>query len=248
MLVLLPPSETKRVDATGEPLDLTSLSFPELNRARKRAVSALVQLGRTPRTAARVLELGPAQRDEITRNAELRTAPTSPAIDLYTGVLYDALDAVSLTADERGRAAERISIGSALFGLVRAEDPIPAYRLSAGTTLPKLGSLTKLWKPAVVPLLTAVAERELIVDLRSGAYQSLAPAPDAVTVRVLTERPDGSRSVVSHFNKATKGRVARLLVQEPTPCASAEDVLAVLRAGGLECEQHGPLRLDVITR
>jgi cytoplasmic iron level regulating protein YaaA (DUF328/UPF0246 family) len=42
-----------------------------------------------------VLDLGPAQRDEITRNAELRTAPTSPAIDLYTGVLYDALDALT---------------------------------------------------------------------------------------------------------------------------------------------------------
>jgi cytoplasmic iron level regulating protein YaaA (DUF328/UPF0246 family) len=56
----------------------------------------------------------------------------------------------------------------------------------------------------------------LIVDLRSSGYVALGPVPPtaadrAVTVRVLQER-GGKRTVVSHFNKATKGRIVRALM------------------------------------
>ena len=87
-----------------------------------------------------------------------------------------------------------------------------------------------------------------MVDLRSGAYRPLAPAPGALDVRVLTERPDGARTVVSHFNKATKGLVARLLVEATDAPTNALEVAEVLAAGGLEVELEGDLRIDVVTR
>ena len=141
--------------------------------------------------------------------AAVRTSPTLPAIERYTGVLYDALDVRTLTRAQRGRAGRRLAVGSALFGVVRADDPIPAYRLSAGSSLPGLPSLRALWRPVLAPALAA--DGGLVVDLRSGAYADLAPVPGAVTVQVLSRQPDGSRVVVSHFNKAHKGRLARLL-------------------------------------
>src|SRR5204862_6726104 len=69
----------------------------------------------------------------------------------------------------------------------------------------------------------------LVVDLRSSTYAALwRPAPDlakrVVTVRVLHE-VDGKRQVVSHFNKATKGRLVRALLEDGrdprTPAAFA---------------------------
>ncbi len=108
--------------------------------------------------------------------------PTRPALERYTGVLYDALDVGSLTRAQRARAGRRLAVGSALFGLVRAEDRIPAYRLSAGSSLPGLPTLRALpWKPALSPVRGA---GELVVDLRSGSYASLAPVPGAVTLEV----------------------------------------------------------------
>jgi uncharacterized protein len=237
VLVLLPPSETKATGGDGTPLDLAALTAPELTPVRTEIAEALVALAGDVPAARAALGLSPKQDDEIERNAALRKSPTMPALGRYTGVLYDALDLASMTRAQRARASGRLAVGSALFGLVRADDPIPAYRLSAGSSLPGLPTLRSLWKPALSPVLAATGG--LVVDLRSGSYAALAPVPGAVTVQVLSERPDGSRSVVSHFNKAHKGRLARLLA---TSAAEPTDVLGLrrlLRRAGLHVEHDG---------
>ncbi|GAB3356081.1 peroxide stress protein YaaA [Modestobacter lapidis] len=234
MLVLLPPSETKHPGGTGPALDLDALTAPELTPVRERVADALAGLAGDVPAARAALGLSPAQDDEIARNAALRTSATLPAIERYTGVLYDALDVRSLTRAQRRRAARRLAVGSALFGLVRAEDPIPAYRLSAGSSLPGLPSLRTLWKPVLTPVLEA--DGDLVVDLRSGAYAELAPAPGAVTVQVLSERSDGTRAVVSHFNKAHKGRLARLLATTTGEPDTVVRLRGLLRRAGLHVE------------
>jgi uncharacterized protein len=244
VLVLLPPSETKHPGGDGGPLDLDALTAPELNPVRRQLADTLVALSADVPAARAALGLSPAQDDEIVRNAALRSSPTLPALHRYTGVLYDALDVRSLTRSQRARADRRLAVGSALFGIVRADDPIPAYRLSAGSVLPGLPTLRAMWKPALSPVLAAAGE--LVVDLRSGSYAALAPAPGAVTLTVLSERPDGTRSVVSHFNKAHKGRVARLLA---TTTAEPDDVVrlrSLLRRAGLHVEHSGGPALTLV--
>ncbi|MGY1740558.1 MULTISPECIES: peroxide stress protein YaaA [unclassified Blastococcus] len=244
MLVLLPPSETKHPGGDGAPLDLAALATPELTPVRERLVGALVELAADPALACKVLGLSEKQAAEAARNAVLRTAPTLPALDRYTGVLYDALDVRSLTRAQRARADRRLAVGSALFGLVRGTDAIPAYRLSAGSVLPGQPTLRTLWKPVLAPALAAAGE--LVVDLRSGSYQALAPVPGAVTVDVLSERPDGSRSVVSHFNKAHKGRVARLLATTTAEPGDVVRLRALLRRAGLRVEHDGGTALTLV--
>nr|WP_239523985.1 peroxide stress protein YaaA [Geodermatophilus normandii] len=241
---MLPPSETKSPDGDGAPLDLAALSIPELTPVRAQLVEALIRLAADPPAARAALCLSPAQDAELARNAALCASPTKPAVERYTGVLYDALAVRTLTRAQRARADRRLAVGSALFGLVRATDAIPAYRLSAGSALPGLPTLRALWRPALGPVLAASGE--LVVDLRSGAYQALAPVPGAVTVDVLSERPDGSRAVVSHANKAHKGRVARLLA---TTTAEPDDVVrvrALLRRTGLHVEHDGATALTLV--
>ncbi len=175
MLVLLPPSETKHPGGDGAPLDLAALTAPELTPVRAELADALVRLSADVPAARAVLGLSPRQDDEIARNARLRTSPTLPAVQRYTGVLYDALDVSSMTRAQRARADRRLAVGSALFGVVRAGDPIPAYRLSAGSTLPGTPTLRALWKLALPEVLERMDD--LVVDLRSGSYAALAPVP-----------------------------------------------------------------------
>jgi uncharacterized protein len=244
VLVLLPPSETKAAGGDGAPLDLAALTAPELTGVRTEIAESLVKLADDVPAARAALGLSPKQDAEIARNAELWTSPTRPAVERYTGVLYDALDVRTMTRAQRARARRRLAVGSALFGLVRAEDPIPAYRLSAGSALPGLPTLRAMWKPALSPVLAAVDE--LVVDLRSGSYAALAPVPGAVTIEVLSERPDGSRSVVSHFNKAHKGRVARLLALSTAEPADVVRLRSLLRRAGLHVEHDGGTALSLV--
>jgi len=244
VLVLLPPSETKALGGDGVPLDLAALTAPELTGVRRDIADALVKLAGDVPAARTALGLSPSQDAEIARNAELWSSPTRPALERYTGVLYDALDIRSMTRGQRSRAAGRLAVGSALFGLVRGGDPIPAYRLSAGSALPGLPTLRALWKPALSPVLAAIDD--LVVDLRSGSYAALAPVPGAVTLEVLSERPDGSRSVVSHFNKAHKGRVARLLALTSAEPTDVVRLRSLLRRAGLHVEHDGGSALTLV--
>ncbi|HKR48191.1 MAG TPA: peroxide stress protein YaaA [Pseudonocardiaceae bacterium] len=240
MLVLLPPSETKASGGDGPPLQLDTLSHPELTPTRRKLVDELVGLAEDVSTGRAALNLSERQVGELERNAALWNAPTLSALHRYTGVLYAALDAGSLPA----RAVARLAVASALFGLLAADDPIPAYRLSASSSLPGVGTVRSVWRPVLSPPLTRVAG--CVVDLRSGAYAALAPLPDAVTIRVLCADSGGRRRPVSHHNKAQKGRLARLLASAPREASDADGVARIARRGGLRVERTGEHALDLI--
>ncbi len=239
MIVLLPPSETKRGGGDGPPLRLEKLANPGLGALRAALVGELVDLAADPPACRTALGVSPSQDAEIERNAALRTAPTLPALRRYTGVPYDALDVDSLRGAEAKRARARLAIGSALFGLLRADDQVPAYRLSATSKLPAKPTLAARWKPLLEPLLAELAAQDLIVDLRSGSYVALGPTSGAIHVKVLAEHPDGRRTVVTHFNKAYKGRLARILASTRAEPTDAAAVAAVARRAGMQVERSG---------
>ncbi|MGC4794292.1 peroxide stress protein YaaA [Micromonospora saelicesensis] len=233
MLILLPPSEGKADAGTGRRWAPDRLSLPELNPARERVLDALVALSAGPdeEAARAALGLSEGQRGELRRNARLREAATAPAERLYTGVLYEALDLASLPATAQRAAHRSILISSGLWGAVRLADRIPPYRCPIGARLPDVGALSTYWRRELTSALDGAAGRGPVLDLRSGAYAATwTPrgelASRTVTVRVLHEREvDGVpvRSVVSHFNKATKGRLVRdLLVAGARPRTAAE--------------------------
>jgi cytoplasmic iron level regulating protein YaaA (DUF328/UPF0246 family) len=248
LLVLLPPSEGKTAPPEGAPVELDALAFAGvLGARRERMVDALAKLsaGR-PARALDALGLSPRQAAELELNAALRTAPAAPAGEVYTGVLYEHLRLPEIDHAARGQ----VLIASALWGVVRPDDRIPAYRLSMGAKLPRLGTLAAVWRPL---LRKALPDDGLVIDLRSGTYAA-AWAPQAATdvgVRGFTER-DGRRTVVSHMVKATRGDVARLVLQAPRPPVSAQDVAEIVAASGREVEltaaRGGGAFLDVIAR
>ncbi len=234
MLVLLPPSETKRDGGDGGPVDLSSLSWPGQLRTRSEVTKALAALGRQPHECARVLKLSAKQLDEVERNRVLLKSPTMPAIDRYTGVIYDALDALTLPTDARAFLRDHVAIGSAAFGLVRAMDMIPAYRLSFDSRLPglKAGTLKNTCAAAGTKALSA--EDQFILDARSEGYASLAPLPDgsnSIYLRVVTRGEGGAVRALNHFNKKGKGEFLRALALDGRAAGAIDSREALIAWG-----------------
>ena len=210
-------------------------------------MAALIELcSDRPADAAGVLGLGAKQSADIRRNARLLGLPAAPAIDIYSGVLYEALGASTLSSHERTRLNTKVVIASALFGLLRPDDRIPAYRLSGGVNLPPIGPLSGVWREAVSAALARV--NGVILDLRSSEYVGLGPIPASaasrsLTCRVLIEK-NGKRSVVSHHNKATKGRVLRSLITSGRNPRSVTALVMTLTDLGYRCELREAIRID----
>ena len=267
MLILLPPSEGKSAPTRGKPLALETLSFPELTETRDAVLTALADLcgaNHDPATptqnevlvefAQRSLGLGPTQTEEVRRNARLRTASTARADAIYTGVLYDNLDLASLDPAARRRATRSLAITSSLFGLVRPGDRIPSYRLAGGVNLPGLGVVSARWREVLDPVVVSAAGRGLVVDLRSSTYAAFwRPGRDladrVATVRVL-QQVGSERKVVSHFNKATKGRLVRALLESTTAPGTPGELADTITGLGWKVELCEPGRngqqLDVV--
>lgn len=236
MLILLPPSETKRPGGTGAPLDVATLALPSLAAQRDEVADALIALSEDEDAAARVLKLSPRQRDGIADNAALRTAPTLPAVDRYTGVLYDALGSDTLDPAARRWLHRHVLIHSAPFGPVAALDAIPSYRLAAGTSLPGVPALRRVWAGAVTAALERTDHR-FVLDLRSEAYAALGPVPvgiPSVYVRIVTPGPDGAVRALNHFNKHAKGALVRTLAQSRPRVGTLAGVRRWAAAEGIE--------------
>lgn len=216
MLILLPPSEGKAEPEAGEPVDLGSLAFAaELTAKREEVLDAF--------------------------DPALRAAPTAPAADVYTGVLFKRLELPRVPA----RARRRVLIFSALWGVVRPDDRIPHYKLPPKTRLDGIGAPAAYWRPSLTEALPDKAN-ELVVDMRSGAYSSFWKPKQAtlLAVRAFTET-DGERKAVSHMAKASRGDVARALLGAKKAPSDPEGAAAVAEAAGLTVELSDGY-LDVI--
>ena len=256
MLIFLPPSEGKAFPVESPPVELGSLALPELAPVRARLLKAAVRVARGRESAALdAMGLTKSQAGELAHNRELLSAPAGPAAEVYTGVLYDALDLPALR--RRGVPTDHVLIFSGLWGLLRPGDRIPHYRCSAGVKLTASGSVSAAWRKALSAPLAAHVGDQLVVDLRSGSYAPLwAPGGNAVTVRVLHERESGgavTRSVVSHFNKATKGRLTRALLESDQQPRKPDEFAALVRALGYTVEPgaagtrpDAPAALDIV--
>lgn len=257
MLIVLPPSETKATGGEHPPLALDSLLFaaaPGMTDARTQITTDLVALcsgdDAAQDKAREQLGLSARLAPEVEANAALWDSPTLPALERYTGVLYEALDVATLPE----RARRVLAVGSALFGVVGGDDLIPHYRLSATSKLPdaqgQTPTMRKRWGKAITDALTTevIDAGELLIDLRSGGYQNLGKVAQAVTVRVESEAADGSRKVISHFNKHYKGLLARDVAMTAEHPASLEELLELLRDEGWTIEHDEGLEITAVIR
>ncbi len=218
-LILLPPSEGKATGGDGPPWRPGAMSL-DLDERRVRLLQRL-------RTAMRAREADRAKLLGVTgvalaaataENRAAATAPTMPAIERYTGVLYEALDHASLSPVHRRRLDGSVLILSGLWGAVTPFDLVPAYRLKMGAPLPGVGRPSAWWRDDLTVAIAARAGRRTVWNLlpKEHAVAWAAPADvGQVTVRFLERRRNGSLTAVSHWNKFLKGALVRYLLAQP---------------------------------
>lgn len=143
----------------------------------------------------------------------------APAISVYSGVLYEALDHPSLSASAKARCEKSVVIISAKYGAVSPSDRIEFYKEKINNR-----AMRPIVENKLVPY-----KKNLIIDCRSSTYQGVwaGPLETTVTIRVTTV-VDGVRTVVTHMSKKTRGEVTRMLLTNRSTAKSPEDVYAIV--------------------
>jgi cytoplasmic iron level regulating protein YaaA (DUF328/UPF0246 family) len=217
-LILLPPSEGKALGGTDAPWSAGAMAI-DLDDQRRGVIAALATAmrGGEPARAKLLGVTGPTLAAATTADRRVTRSPTLPAIERYTGVLYDALDHETLTAAQRTRLHAGVVIVSGLWGAVMPADPVPAYRLKMSAALPKLGKLAPFWREPLTEALTGLARGRAIWNLLPKEHDAAwAPDREQFVVRFLDRRADGSLAPVSHDNKSLKGALVRFLLAHPS--------------------------------
>jgi cytoplasmic iron level regulating protein YaaA (DUF328/UPF0246 family) len=202
MLILLPPSEGKNQPSGAKHLNLNKLAFAaDLSDVRNRLLTKA-----------------------------LAKAPTAKAMDVYSGVLYQALDWNSLSPAAKARGEKSLLIVSAVFGVVRPSDLIPNYKA-------KIKSSD--WKAALKPALDGFST-DLVVDCRSSTYAGVWQSPIDITVAVrVFKKYKGKISVITHLSKKYRGELTRAILktgkQPKTP-----DELFKLASKHFDCKLEKP--------
>lgn len=221
LVLLLPPSERKHPGGTGA-WRPDGGRVPGLGPRRAEVAAALARL-RGPAALAVTKLRGEAAEAAAVANAATVGSPTLPAGARYGGVVWEHLDAASLTGPGRRRAAS-VLVVSALGGLWALGDPVPAYKLGMAANLPGLGGLTGWWAPHLRAALAGLAGRGPVVDLLPAEHRRAVPL-DGLGARVV--RVDfttaGGAGAAGHAAKAAKGRLARHLLEEGGDPSAAAD-------------------------
>ncbi|HTN99839.1 MAG TPA: peroxide stress protein YaaA [Microthrixaceae bacterium] len=218
-LILLPPSEGKAQGGSDPAWESGTMRFG-LDDQRGQVAGALAKAMRKAEAdRSKLLGVkGVALAAATQANLELGTARTMPALTRYSGVLYDVLDAATLSPQAKRRLDRSVVIFSGLYGLVAPSDRIPDYKLKMGASLPGVGRLSTFWRPELSRALGAQVQGRQIWNLLPNEHDAAWDGPAGtvqVSVRFLERRIDGSMVAVSHWNKFFKGALVRLLLEEP---------------------------------
>lgn len=246
MHLLLPPSEAKSTGGRGRPLRDRFAADGVLAGGRRATVAALLDLvsGDPARAAAALLLPAAVAGPALDANRRVLDSPTTPALRRYAGVVYDGLGFAGLDTAQQRIAARSTLIFSGLFGVVRGDEPVPAYRVPAKAVLPGVGIASTFWRPILAGVLEPVLRRGLVVDLRSGDYAVMwrpawAVADRVVAVRILSPAPRGGHAVISFTSKLAKGQLAAALIRRAAAGEPVEGIDDVARAwqacGGRRC-------------
>jgi hypothetical protein len=199
MIILLPPSEGKA--ATGGTGAFEKL-HPELAPDVKAILKHLKGLSAADRAKFLGIKDAAKAKAAAALNADVLKAPCLPALERYTGVVYQHLDPASL---KRKRAAQtRIHVVSGLFGLIPGGARIPAYKAPINPWL------TRYWRDTNAERLAKAAKKKTVLSLLSQSYAKALPLDGALTVDF---RVQGGKKAAGHFGKAIKGKFVRFLIE-----------------------------------
>lgn len=227
LVILLPPSEGKVPAGSGPAWQPASGEFAQLASQRLRIANVLRRArGGTKKTLGADGELLARAKEA---NRALVGSPTMPAWQRFSGVVWESLGPSELSAAAARRAHAGAFVVSAVLGLSAWNDPVPDFRLKLSASIPPLGGLAAYWREPLSAVLNDRLAGHTVVDLLPNEHRA-AWVPDPARyalVRPVLATPDNKPA--GHAGKATKGRLARALLQS----GDVERTLASFDPGAL---------------
>ena len=203
MKILIPASEGKtKVTAT------TNLKFQDTNFKFNDSVRQVVNLLELIDEEDLRSIYGTSQEKSESfhrQNQSIYNEKCVPAIDRYTGVVYENIGWNSLDDKAQAYLQKHIFIFSGLFGMVRPLTPIPNYKLKMNVL-----SLQIHWRPI---LTEALKDEEFIIDLLPQVHRK-AYLPNENVYKVdFSVIKKGKKTAAGHFGKAVKGKFIKFLAE-----------------------------------
>lgn len=214
LAILLPPSEGKAEGGRTPRWKAGSGTFGSaLRRPRAEVVAALLAAkgGDAKLLGVSGQHLARAQES----NRELDGAPTVPACERYTGVVWGHLSPDTLSTKARTRAVDSLVVVSGLLGLVGFDDPVPDYRVKMGASLKPMGKLSTWWRDPLSTTLNDWADGRVVIDLLPNEHRAAWTPGDSMREHVVVSFVEKSGKVAGHDAKAAKGLLARHLLEKP---------------------------------
>ena len=128
-----------------------------------------------------------------------------PAIERYTGVVYENIGWSDLSKKAKEYMQDHILIFSGLFGMVEPLTLIPNYKLKMNVL-----SLQHHWRPILTETLN---KEKLIIDLLPQVHRK-AYTPNKNVLKVdFSVIKKGKKVAAGHFGKAVKGQFIKYLAE-----------------------------------
>jgi len=204
MKILLAPSESK-IEGGNCDFNLDNLIFKEINYVRKELLDKYLNLIKSGNLNTLSKLFGLKKKEDILKFAkDITKKPALLAVKRYSGVAFDFLDYSNLPSSAKEYINKNVLIFSNLFGVVRASDNIPLYKLKQGETIDGLKA-EQVYQKVLKEPLDAYLQNEDILDIRAGYYNKFyKPSKFYTTLKFLK-----NGKVVSHWAKAYRGLVLK---------------------------------------
>lgn len=227
MIIILSPSKSMQAPSGPAP-DGTQPDFLEqseqlVSNLRKRSESELSSLMKISENLARQTR----QRFKewsLPFNAD----NANPAAFMFSGAVYDGLEASSLGTESIRFAQEHLRILSALYGVLRPLDLMQAYRLEMADSLriEDARNLYEFWRQPVTDKLNSLPG-DMLINLASQEYFKVIDKKrfnKKIVTPVFQDEKNGKLKIISLYAKRARGVMARWIIQKRI--TRAEDLLA----------------------
>lgn len=154
---------------------------------------------------------GKRYEEGITLNTQIADSEVLPAIERYTGVMYHAIDYISMNQTEQRYFEENFLILSGMYGLVKPTDTIGNYKLPIETKW-----LYWFWGDKITQALNNL-EADIIMNLLPGSYAKMIDwhhiSAKVIYVNFLHNK-NGELKKITHGVKKVKGEYIRNICSE----------------------------------
>lgn len=210
MKILFSPSETKFKGGESKKINKNSFLFPELFEERIKVVN-LYQTYIDTASNKELEKLFGTKKEDIINyyKGNLLEKEIMKVIERYDGVAFDYLKYSTLSDIEKAYIDKNVVIFSNLMGPILAGDMgLPDYKLKQNE---KIGNfeLEKFYNEKFSKALDDYLKDDDVIDLRAGFYEKFYKINKPYTTMKFIK--DGK--VVSHWAKAYRGIILRLLAQ-----------------------------------